>query len=146
MINCLSPALFYAPNVHLRALGEMWVDQKLSKPVWSGFIDKLSQEWKSLTLYVGVTSLQNRRLQNLQATVLLNANVAFLAIQSIDKTQKWEHRSSAQIASYASTVFSVGSIILGLLLDRQNRTKGRETALDAVSTHLNDRMCSQSYL
>ena len=68
----------------------------------------------------------------LQATVMLNANVAFLAIQSVDGNPD-SYRSPAQISSYLSVIANVGSIILGLLLMRQNRTKSRETAGEAVS-------------
>ena len=66
----------------------------------------------------------------------MNANVAFLAIPSVDNGNN-PPRSSAQIASYISIATSIGSIILGLLLVRQNRTKSRENAEDVVSaTHL----------
>ena len=50
-----------------------------------------------------------------QATVLLNANIAFLAIQSIDQPAEG-HRSYTQIGSYFSIVTSIGAIALGLLL------------------------------
>jgi hypothetical protein len=66
-------------------------------------------------------------------TVILNANVAFLAIQSVDGYSSKRTRSPAQIASYLSLVTSAGAVILGLLLVRQNRTKPRETPLEAVS-------------
>ena len=60
----------------------------------------------------------------------MNANVAFLNGNA-------SHLSTAQIASYISIATSIGSIILGLLLVRQNRTKSRENAEDVVSaTHL----------
>jgi len=61
--------------------------------------------------------------------VLLNANVAFLAIDSVDGGGG---TAPDQIASYMSAVMSVGSIIIGLLLVRQNRSKGREMAEDIV--------------
>lgn len=64
---------------------------------------------------------------------MLNANVAFLAIQSVDVDND-PHRSAAQIGSYLSVVASIGSIVLGLLLIRQNRTKNRETVHEVVST------------
>lgn len=70
-----------------------------------------------------------------QATVVLNANVAFLAIQSVDVDQN-PYRSPAQISSYLSVVANIGSIILGLLLMRQNRTKNRDTADEVVSRDL----------
>ena len=57
---------------------------------------------------------------NVQATVLLNANVAFLAIQSVDSASTLGHRSFAQRASYFSIVTSVGAIVLGLLLAREH--------------------------
>jgi hypothetical protein len=58
--------------------------------------------------------------------VLLNANVAFLGTRG-------GALSSADISSYFSIATSVGSIVLGLLLVRQNQTKDRETATDVVS-------------
>jgi len=56
--------------------------------------------------------------------VVLNANVVFLAVPNINAT--------ARTLSYVSTTCSVGAVILGLLLVRQNRTKGRDSAEDAV--------------
>jgi len=67
---------------------------------------------------------------------MLNANVAFLAIQSIDEEATLPQRSAAQLASYVSILASIGSIILGLLLVRQNRTKTRESAVEAVRNRL----------
>jgi hypothetical protein len=59
-----------------------------------------------------------------QATVLLNANVGFLAIGSVDLNG----RSPIQVAS-------MGSMILGLLLVSHNRTMGQGTRLHAVSNN-----------
>ena len=63
---------------------------------------------------------------------MLNANVAFLSIQSVD-TNSDPYRSPAQISSYCSITASIGSIILGLILVRQSRTKHGETASEVVS-------------
>ena len=63
---------------------------------------------------------------------MLNANVAFLSIQSVD-TGGDPYRSPAQISSYCSIAASIGSIILGLILVRQSRTKHRKTASEVVS-------------
>jgi len=110
LITLASPLLFYAPEVHLQALEQMWVDEKLSSLVWNRVMGKTYDEWQKFTL---------------SGTVLLNANVAFLAIPGVDNP-------IAEIASYASVFSSIGCIILGLLLDRQNRTKERETAYEAA--------------
>ena len=61
--------------------------------------------------------------------MLLNANVGFLAINSVDKGG----RSIIQLASYMSLVTSLGSIILGLVLVSRGRISGGNTATGAVS-------------
>ncbi|KAF8814748.1 hypothetical protein BYT27DRAFT_7205702 [Phlegmacium glaucopus] len=110
-IKTISILLFSAPDVHLKLLQKMWVDGIMHKAVWETSLKKVNEEWREFILY---------------ATVLLNANVAFLGNQSPDS-----NRSPAQISSYCSTTASIGSIILGLLLVRQNQTKNRDTAVDA---------------
>ncbi|GLB42358.1 putative expressed protein [Lyophyllum shimeji] len=115
LVLSLSPMLFFAPEVHLRALEKIWVDGITRNILWTQFLDKLYAEWQEFTLY---------------GTVLLNANVALLTIQSVD-AGRGAGRSPAQIASYASIGASIGAIILGLLLVRQNRSKGRDSAADA---------------
>ncbi|RDB29917.1 hypothetical protein Hypma_014083 [Hypsizygus marmoreus] len=117
LILALSPLFFFAPEVHLRSLEKMWVDEVIRNVSWTQFVNQLNAEWQEFTLY---------------GTVLLNANVAFLAIQSVDVGHE-SYRSPAQIASYASIVSSIGSIIIGLLLLRQHRSKARETAAEAVA-------------
>ena len=62
--------------------------------------------------------------------MLLNTNVAFLGLVTPPVPSK--PLSAAQILSYFSISTSVGSIIIGLLLVRQNQTK-REKLSDAVS-------------
>ncbi|PBL04141.1 hypothetical protein ARMGADRAFT_1070616 [Armillaria gallica] len=109
LIALLSPLLFFAPDVHCTALQAVW-HNGVPKTEWSAFIQKLSAEWRELII---------------NATVLLNANIAFLAIQSIDNFSVDKGRSPAQIASYISTIVSVGSISLGLLLLQRYRHKSR---------------------
>ncbi|KIK97728.1 hypothetical protein PAXRUDRAFT_31630 [Paxillus rubicundulus Ve08.2h10] len=105
----ISPLLFGAPEIHAKGLKTIWVDRLVNHISWKRFINKLNSEWQEFTLY---------------GTVVLNANVAFLAIQNIKSTTK--------TLSYVSTVCSVGTVILGLLLARQHRTRGRDSAEEAV--------------
>ncbi|KAF8889708.1 hypothetical protein BD779DRAFT_1520584 [Infundibulicybe gibba] len=106
------------PSARLnRDQSAMWVDRMMWHTAWSQFIRKLNDEWQELTLY---------------ATVLLNANVAFLAIQSIDRALN-EPRSPIQITSYVSTIISIASILLGLLLVRHYRTKAKANSDDAAT-------------
>lgn len=68
-------------------------------------------------------------------TVILSANVAFLAIQSVDSQNS--SRSPAQIASYISFVTSAGGVILGLLLLRQHmKINGDATTPEMVVSQL----------
>jgi len=121
-IKSISIFLFSAPDVHLKNLQKMWVDGIMHQAVWEESMKKVTDEWREFILY---------------STVLLNANVAFLAINSVDVNRD-PYRSPAQISSYCSTSASIGSIILGLILVRQNQTKNRETASD-VQEFLKDR-------
>ena len=66
---------------------------------------------------------------------MLAANVAFIAIPSVvppGDSKGWVNPSPAQIASTMSLVFSIGSIIAGLLLIRRNRTMGAQDPRTAV--------------
>ncbi|KIY47429.1 hypothetical protein FISHEDRAFT_74728 [Fistulina hepatica ATCC 64428] len=111
-IYVVAPLLFFAPEMHVRSLSELYTDGVVFQSSWAVFINKLNSEWQEFTVL---------------DTVLLNANVAFLAIQSVDNGDNG-HRSWIQIASYISVVTSVGSIIIGLMLMRMNRMKSRDTA------------------
>lgn len=72
---------------------------------------------------------------HVKAAVLLNANLAFLSIQSVDDGRiAVPDRSAAQIVSYISIVTGLGSALLSLLLTRENRSKGRESADTVVRT------------
>ena len=62
--------------------------------------------------------------------MLLNANMAFLSISSVDPGN--HIRTPAQLASYLSVIASVGSVVTGLLLLRQHRAKPQEAADDVV--------------
>ncbi|KAJ3516741.1 hypothetical protein NLJ89_g928 [Agrocybe chaxingu] len=121
LIKAVSLFLWSAPDVHLRTLQRMWVDEIMHKAVWEECVKKMNDEWQEFVLF---------------GTVMLNANMALLAIQSVD--EEGPMKSGVQISGYLSVVASIGSIILGLLLIRQNRTKSRETA-DDVQAFLNRR-------
>ncbi|KII84655.1 hypothetical protein PLICRDRAFT_701806 [Plicaturopsis crispa FD-325 SS-3] len=115
VLGLLSPFLFYAPNAHMKSLSNAYVDRIAIESVWKEFIERLHKELQDFLLL---------------AEVLLTVNVSFLAIQSVDGSDAENlrfplHRSAAQIASYVSTIMTLGSIVLGLLLVRHGQTKAR---------------------
>ncbi|OCH90748.1 hypothetical protein OBBRIDRAFT_887446 [Obba rivulosa] len=144
-MQLLSWLLFRAPETHAREFQKVWVDYVINDVTWKQFMKKLVSEWQELTIY---------------ATVLLNANVAFLAVPGVinsagmtmsPNNSQGYVQTAAQIASYVSIVLSIGAIILGLLLVRQNRTKERENIDSAISflsrvTHLIFGLDSLSYI
>jgi hypothetical protein len=74
---------------------------------------------------------------------MLAANVAFLAIpgvivvsQNTNPQNAWIKPSPAQITSSISLVFSIGSIITGLLLIQRNRMMMTKDPRSAVSRNL----------
>ncbi|KAJ3975702.1 hypothetical protein EV361DRAFT_945956 [Lentinula raphanica] len=117
-MKCFSPALFSAPDMYYRIFSNLWVDNLVHEAAWAEFVNQMNAEWEQIILF---------------NTVLLNANVAFLAIQSIDNSSDSPGRSPAQISSFLSIVASFGSIILGLVLARKHRAKAKDTALDAAN-------------
>ncbi|KAJ7431193.1 hypothetical protein FB451DRAFT_1321023 [Mycena latifolia] len=102
LITLLSPLLFYAPDSNLVNLHKGLNDGLIRRRGWAELITKLHEGWQEFTLY---------------ATVVLTANVAFLAIQSVDKGgNAVPDRSPTQILSYLSTSTSIGGIVVRLLL------------------------------
>ncbi|KAN0127127.1 hypothetical protein V8E53_015065 [Lactarius tabidus] len=129
-ITLLSPMLFLAPEIHLQEIEKLWTDEIIIDAAWKGFVPKLLEEWQELILL---------------STVMLSANVGFLAIPGVvistlndnitNASQVVIFTSPAQIASYMSIEASVGSIVIGLLLIRHNRSKQKEDPVGA-STYL----------
>ncbi|KAK7048564.1 hypothetical protein R3P38DRAFT_2606375 [Favolaschia claudopus] len=115
LFHLICPLLFYAPREYLQFLDKAYTDKLVLSRIWKSLIEKLNKEWEEFTLL---------------AIVVLNANVGFLSIQSVDTLGGIKGRSAVQIFSYLSILASIGSIILGLLLVRQNRTIFHESAFD----------------
>ena len=63
--------------------------------------------------------------------MLLNVNVAFLAVPTVDPGDHL--RTPAQLASYFSITTSIGSILTGLSLLRQHRVGPQDAAEEVVS-------------
>ncbi|KAG2121949.1 hypothetical protein DEU56DRAFT_832967 [Suillus clintonianus] len=107
-IEIISICLFWAPCDYAKELEGIWVDRVINRVLWRQFIAKLNDDWSSLAL---------------TATVVLNANVAFLTLV-VDDTL-------ARTFSFISTMTSVGVVILGLILVRQNQRKDQNSAEQA---------------
>ncbi|KIK36670.1 hypothetical protein CY34DRAFT_16240 [Suillus luteus UH-Slu-Lm8-n1] len=102
--------LFGAPRTNREDLKVIWVDRIINRVLWNQFIGKLNDEWTGLAL---------------SATVILNANVAFLAIPSVQDV--------ARLLSYLSVASSIAVVLLVLLLVRQNQKKDCEGAVTLLS-------------
>ncbi|KAF7350103.1 hypothetical protein MVEN_01312400 [Mycena venus] len=118
LLRIFAPLLFNAPIPHLRALEELYTDEVINNGPWRSLIDGLCVEWQEHILY---------------ATVLLNADMAFLAIPTVDNGQNIPARSMAQIASYISVIASLGSVIVGLVLVREYRSRRDDLAESAAA-------------
>ena len=127
----------------------LWTDEIIIEKVWKRFMTKLLGEWEELILWVcrcAASKLEFSSFTRLisQSTVMLTANVGFLAIPGVvistinnnmqSATEFEIFVSSAQIASSMSILASVGSIVISLLLVRHNRSKQKVDPASAVST------------
>jgi hypothetical protein len=54
LITCLSPLLFFAPEVHLREMEKLWTDEVIIETVWKNFMTKLLAEWQDVILWVRI--------------------------------------------------------------------------------------------
>jgi hypothetical protein len=91
----------------------MYLDQWLNYSSWHTLFTGLISEWQGLILYVSgyVTTLSDNESSNTaQGTLILNTNVAFLAIPGTGVSP------AAQLSSYISMCFGLGSIIMGRIL------------------------------
>lgn len=107
-IQIVSMCLFCAPCNYAKELDGIWVDKMINRVLWKQFVAKLKDDWSSLAL---------------TATVVLNANVAFLSLVAND--------TLSRAFSYISAMTSVGVVILGLILVRQNQRKEQNSAEQA---------------
>jgi len=100
-------------------LEKIWIDGTIKHLPWKEFVDRLEKEWENFTFL---------------ATVLLNANVAFLTIPAVSPQAALQEAvwTPAQITSQVSIIASMGSVIVGLLLIRQHRTRAK-TAHEAAT-------------
>ncbi|KAF8814762.1 hypothetical protein BYT27DRAFT_7334295 [Phlegmacium glaucopus] len=117
---------FFGIMRYLKKLRKITVDGLVNDFMWKNLLGQLTADWREFTLYARlyylpiISSTYYIYRFNVQATVLLNVNVAFLAIPGVDT-------GGAHIASYISIVTSIGAILLGLLL-----VKIHDTSLDVT--------------
>jgi len=108
----VTKALLDNHMVYLRALETIWIDDIVTVIPWTSFMTRLRADWQEYVLF---------------ATVLLNANISFMTINDVD-LGPGQPRTLAQITSLVSTTASIGSILVGLLLNRQYRLEPKHTA------------------
>ncbi|KAI0356102.1 hypothetical protein OH77DRAFT_1453865 [Trametes cingulata] len=121
--TCASWLLFYTPSIYIKRLQEMWLDQKINHQPWRKFIAEIQEDWTA-----SITP----------STVILAANVGFLAIQSVDQGgQAAPDRTTGQILSYVSTLLSIGNIIACHILARQHRASSHLYSEDALNYLIN---------
>lgn len=56
LITVLAPLLFNAPDVHLKALEKIWIDNIITIIPWSHFMSKLQTDWQEYVLFVSLCS------------------------------------------------------------------------------------------
>ncbi|KAI0346482.1 hypothetical protein BDW22DRAFT_1481531 [Trametopsis cervina] len=98
-------ALFNGPNTYLSAIEDIYTDDIVRTRSWKAHESKLKEGWEEYVLCSGV---------------LLNANIALLALPHLIPDNV-ASSTAGQVASYLSMLTSMGSMIIGLLLQRQHR-------------------------
>ncbi|EGN98064.1 hypothetical protein SERLA73DRAFT_74317 [Serpula lacrymans var. lacrymans S7.3] len=115
MMFFLSHVFFGTPITYVEALDSLFVDGCACIFTWTKFMESLNSDLQEF---------------NLLATVLLNANVGFLAIQSVNSGSGTndDTRSLTQVASYLSLVASGTAATAATFLEGMSHRKyGQET-------------------
>ncbi|EKM58098.1 uncharacterized protein PHACADRAFT_252123 [Phanerochaete carnosa HHB-10118-sp] len=115
----VTPFLFFIPPVYLKDLERICVDNSVHRLLLLQLINRLKRDWES-----SITP----------ATVLLSANVGFLAINSIDTTSP--NKSAAQISSYISSIFSLFIYVVVQILSRHRWHHNNGQAHDAFFLYI----------
>jgi hypothetical protein len=119
-ISILSLLTFGAPKSYHQVLQRWRESRDSTGSRWEPVVTTLLNEWNDIILYVSCSPSPQTMMRppsnvtSPQATVLLSANVGFLAIPALSTP-------AAQILSLASMISSLGCIIIGLLLVRLHR-------------------------
>ncbi|KZV69970.1 hypothetical protein PENSPDRAFT_651869 [Peniophora sp. CONT] len=122
-MTVFSFVLISAPENHLQSIEKVYVDDRLPGYLWKRHVDKLQAEWADFVLYSTVMLAANVSMLSVPDVILLPDNNVTSGADSGDQNYVPPLRSPAAIASYISTLLSVGSIVLGLALIRTHRTK-----------------------
>lgn len=52
LITFFSPMLFFAPDVNLKKLESVFIDEMVNQVPWKAFLSQLQEDWKEFILYV----------------------------------------------------------------------------------------------
>ncbi|KAI0739002.1 hypothetical protein C8Q80DRAFT_1112462, partial [Daedaleopsis nitida] len=117
--TCATWLFFFAPRTNIERLRKVWVDRMVNQTVWAKMIEELQED-----LADSITP----------STVILTANVGFLAIQSVDQGSGLQgiDRTAGQIISYISTLLSLGNIFASTILARKHKPSRYRRPEDAA--------------
>jgi hypothetical protein len=140
----LEAMLLWAPRAHLKDLQRVWMDESVITPRWKNFNRNLITEWTGITIYVRILSQHSTSIliRFYQSTVMLVVDMGFLAVPNVNIGQS---QSIGVIATYLSIIFITGSLIVSLLLVRQNHRYGFESADKAVCYQPNEHLCHANW-
>ncbi|KAF8840531.1 hypothetical protein BDN67DRAFT_951545 [Paxillus ammoniavirescens] len=114
--------LFGGPSAHARELRRVWVDWTVNFPRWKGYISKLSNEWTGFTIY---------------STVMLAVDVSFLAVPALNPDVMTTMPEAANIMTYLSVIFVVGSLVVSLQLSNTIRGQENSSAEESAAMMMN---------
>lgn len=123
LLRSVSLLLFSIPDTRLTYFHKACDDQMLHRDLWKRAMVNFFDESQSFVVYV--CALKSLRFESIliqvlpQATIMLNTDVAFLAIHSVNDAAP--SRSWIEISTYASVVANLLCMILSLLRMRQRR-------------------------
>ncbi|PIL23451.1 hypothetical protein GSI_14762 [Ganoderma sinense ZZ0214-1] len=118
LFEAFSWLFFFQPHVYFEQLSRTWVDNKVNYDTWRTFVGGLQDDWAVCII---------------PASIVLAANVGFLAVQSIEQGSfAATDQTIGQIASYVSTLLNIGCVAASLMLAGQHHLSDHRSAEAAV--------------
>ncbi|KZV69975.1 hypothetical protein PENSPDRAFT_651874 [Peniophora sp. CONT] len=122
----------HAPEGHIRDIEKVFVDGLVTAYAWKRYITKLRGEWEELVTYAAIMLTASVSMLSVPDVILFPDDSNSPGGDSGIQSYLTPIRSPAAIANYVAIICSIGSVVTGLILLRNNRSRHDDDLPEAV--------------
>jgi hypothetical protein len=86
LITIISPLLFFAPDVNLKALEKVWIDRMICQVPWKAWTAQLIEEWRD---FVGISTILRQSSEGYKKSCVILTYVQWLPIRRCLPSPTW---------------------------------------------------------